>query len=82
MGVGRLVAEGAHALPYMDVDTEHVICPMCGGLGWLCELYVDRPWENESCGCGGRCECNPGGEVRWRTIYANNDGTEPETRLH
>jgi hypothetical protein len=36
-------------------------CPICFGIGWVCENHPDRPWDDElgcTCGAGTPCECN------------------------
>jgi hypothetical protein len=40
-------------------------CPICLGIGWVCENHPDRPWDDEigcTCGAGLPCECNTGEE--------------------
>jgi hypothetical protein len=40
-------------------------CPVCLGLGWVCENHPDRAWSDEfgcMCGAGMPCECNSAGE--------------------
>jgi hypothetical protein len=35
-------------------------CPICFGLGWVCENHPDRAWDAEKgcqCGAGMPCEC-------------------------
>jgi hypothetical protein len=36
-------------------------CPICHGIGWVCENHPDKPWDSEL-GCNRRagmpCECN------------------------
>lgn len=64
----------------MDTKTS-TPCPVCADERWLCELYLERPWENvDGCGCAGRCPaCNPLGDVGWRKVYAEvpRDPDEP-----
>lgn len=37
-------------------------CPICLGLGWVCENHPHLPWTAEAhgcqCGAGMPCECN------------------------
>jgi hypothetical protein len=36
-------------------------CPICFGLGWVCENHPDRAWDEHfgcQCGAGMPCECN------------------------
>ena len=36
-------------------------CPVCFGIGWVCENHPDRAWSDElgcMCGAGMPCECN------------------------
>jgi hypothetical protein len=36
-------------------------CPVCFGIGWVCENHPDRAWHEElgcMCGAGMPCECN------------------------
>jgi hypothetical protein len=37
-------------------------CPICFGLGWVCENHSHLPWTDEDwgcqCGAGMPCECN------------------------
>jgi hypothetical protein len=40
-------------------------CPVCFGLGSVCENHPDRAWHDElgcMCGAGTSCECNVSGE--------------------
>lgn len=35
-------------------------CPICFGLGWVCENHPDRAWDRDigcECGAGMPCEC-------------------------
>ena len=35
-------------------------CPVCLGLGWVCENHPDRAWDTDigcECGAGVPCEC-------------------------
>jgi hypothetical protein len=37
------------------------MCPKCFGVGWVCEMHPDRPWNEDlgcMCGLGLPCECN------------------------
>ncbi|NEV03192.1 hypothetical protein FNJ47_48495, partial [Bradyrhizobium sp. UFLA 03-164] len=37
-------------------------CPICGGLGWVCENHPHLAWTKDprgcQCGAGMRCACN------------------------
>lgn len=36
-------------------------CPICYGLGWVCENHPDTLWDKDAgceCGAGMPCECN------------------------
>jgi hypothetical protein len=36
-------------------------CPICFGIGWVCENHPDRAWDNDigcECGAGMPCDCN------------------------
>jgi hypothetical protein len=36
-------------------------CPICFGIGWVCENHPDRAWSDElgcRCGAGMPCKCN------------------------
>ena len=36
-------------------------CPICLGIGWVCENHPDRAWDDEmgcTCGAGMPCACN------------------------
>jgi hypothetical protein len=36
-------------------------CPICRGIGWVCERHPYRPYDYEigcACGYGAPCECN------------------------
>jgi hypothetical protein len=40
-------------------------CPICLGIGWVCENHPDRAWDDElgcTCGAGEPCRCNAVGE--------------------
>ena len=45
----------------LDVMTD-VNCPICQGLGWVCENHPTRAWTEKEggcqCGAGMPCECN------------------------
>jgi hypothetical protein len=35
-------------------------CPICKGIGWVCENCPDQPWSDEigcTCGAGMLCRC-------------------------
>jgi hypothetical protein len=41
-------------------------CPICFGIGWVCENHPDRAWHEElGCMCGPEmpCKCNSGEEL-------------------
>jgi hypothetical protein len=41
-------------------------CPICFGIGWVCENHPDRAWDKElgcQCGAGMPCQCNGGEEL-------------------
>lgn len=42
-------------------------CPVCHGLGWVCENHPHLAWTNDAigcmCGAGMRCECNSSADV-------------------
>ena len=36
-------------------------CPICRGIGWVCENHPDKPYDDElgcTCGDGIPCACN------------------------
>ena len=36
-------------------------CPICRGIGWVCENHPEKPWDPELgcvCGAGAPCKCN------------------------
>jgi hypothetical protein len=38
-------------------------CPVCFGIGWVCENHPGRAWSDElgcQCGAGMPCKCNSG----------------------
>jgi hypothetical protein len=40
-------------------------CPICRGIGWVCENHPDKPWAEDigcRCGAGMPCKCNGGDE--------------------
>jgi hypothetical protein len=40
-------------------------CPICLGIGCVCENHPDRAWDDElgcTCGAGEPCKCNMEGE--------------------
>jgi hypothetical protein len=44
----------------MDKD-----CPICSGIGWVCENHPDKAWHDEvgcTCGAGMPCQCNQEGD--------------------
>jgi hypothetical protein len=42
-------------------------CPICGGLGWVCENHPHLPWTKAprgcQCGAGMRCACNSSDDI-------------------
>jgi hypothetical protein len=41
-------------------------CPICLGLGWVCENHPDLAWDKGlgcECGAGMPCGCNKAGEA-------------------
>ena len=40
-------------------------CPQCQGIGWTCEVHVDKPMDHDDCRAAGQsCElCCPAGEL-------------------
>ena len=48
-------------------------CPICFGLGWVCENHPHKPWEGErACNCGG-----DGAPCSW----CNQNDAEPPPRM-
>jgi hypothetical protein len=49
-----------------ELDRPNVECPICFGLGWVCENHQDKPWADMdetlpgacACGAGAPCKCN------------------------
>lgn len=44
----------------MKFNTSDPNCPICQGIGWICENHVQIPYGKEEC-CGGAaapCGCN------------------------
>jgi len=40
-------------------------CPICHGVGWVCENHPELAWDKEigcTCGAGMPCKCNSGEE--------------------
>jgi hypothetical protein len=39
-------------------------CPICHGIGWVCENHPEKAWDKEGCTCGAGmpCKCNSGEE--------------------
>jgi hypothetical protein len=65
-----------------------VRCPVCHGLGWVCEKHPDKAWSEEpgGCQCSARvpCTCNrPNGEDMpdVQGIIEEIEG-EPKTTRH
>jgi hypothetical protein len=43
------------------VGTMNANCPICRGIGWVCERHPDRLYDSEqgcACGYGAPCGCN------------------------
>jgi hypothetical protein len=41
-------------------------CPICFGIGWVCENHPNRAWSEDlgcQCGAGMPCECNRENDV-------------------
>ena len=41
-------------------------CPICKGIGWVCENCPDKPWSDDigcTCGAGMLCECKRGSKA-------------------
>jgi len=53
-------------------------CPICFGLGWVCENHPDRAWDRDvgcECGAGMPCECQrANGLEQPDTTQIINDG--------
>src|SRR6266436_6025841 len=48
-------------------------CPVCFGIGWVCENHPDRAWDDElgcRCGAGMPCRCNSADEPDTSEIIA------------
>jgi hypothetical protein len=42
-------------------NTMDKMCPICFGIGWVCENHPDRAWDKKlgcDCGAGMPCKCN------------------------
>ena len=41
-------------------------CPLCLGVGWVCENHPDRVWDDDlgcQCGAGMPCDCQRQDEI-------------------
>lgn len=46
-------------------------CPVCFGLGWVCENHPERAWDEEmgcQCGPGMPCECQQANGLEQRYV--------------
>jgi hypothetical protein len=50
-------------------------CPICFGIGWVCENHPDRVWDDFGCMCGAGmpCECNSIEEPDIRQVVIEED---------
>ena len=49
-----------------SVEGMNPACPVCNGVGWVCENHPDKPWDADLgcvCGAGVPCKCNETGGV-------------------
>jgi hypothetical protein len=54
------------------VVTNH--CPICHGIGWVCENHPEQAWDKEIgciCGAGMPCKCNSGEEPDISEVMRN-----------
>jgi hypothetical protein len=62
----RVYAAEAQSFPTMESgNSMDAKCPVCFGIGWVCENHPDRAWDDElgcTCGAGEPCKCNLVGE--------------------
>jgi hypothetical protein len=49
-------------------------CPICSGMGFVCEDHRDKPFEHDGCnGAGSPCKgCNPQGVEDWAYVTGDN----------
>jgi hypothetical protein len=56
-------------------------CPVCLGLGWVCENHPHLPWTDDGrgcqCGAGMPCECNRGDGIDEPDVSGVLDETPP-----
>ncbi len=53
-------------------------CPICSGIGWVCENHPDRAWDQELgciCGAGMPCKCNEVEQPDINQIIESEEGT-------
>jgi hypothetical protein len=53
-------------------------CPVCRGIGWVCENHINVLWDDEiGCTCGARrpCDCNSGDEPDISQVLENKSPT-------
>jgi hypothetical protein len=53
-------------------------CPVCFGIGWVCENHPDGAWHEElgcMCGAGMQCKCNSGEELDVSQVLVDEDAT-------
>jgi hypothetical protein len=49
-------------------------CPICFGIGWVCENHPDRAWDKQlgcDCGAGMPCKCNSDEEPDVRQVIVD-----------
>jgi hypothetical protein len=58
-------------------------CPICFGIGWVCENHPDRAWDEKGCQCGAGmpCECQRAQRIG-RTQYERSDRERSTTTAH
>ena len=58
-------------------------CPICRGIGWVCENHPEKPWDPELgciCGAGAPCKCNATGGVDEPDVIQVIVDDEPKRR--
>jgi hypothetical protein len=61
--IGRAVFHAAYrsrARAFCREETMNPKCPICFGIGWVCEAHPDRAWDGElgcTSGAGEPCQC-------------------------
>jgi hypothetical protein len=52
-------------------------CPICFGIGWVCENHPNRVWDEQGCMCGAGmpCQCNRQEEPDIRQVIVEEDVT-------